>query len=648
MRIDPRTRRAESGKLFSQEEGVSGHAFLFTITCPNSGKAELDNAAILIAAARFVRQFGRSRNRGLGECSIHLIDAIGIDEAQSPADWEKWFLDRFDQVWLQGNPTEIVEAVIKSDIKVIDVPAGSGVRIRMIVRLDEPLLVAQRAESGNQFDTCTLIPGSALLGALAGMAAERCNLADQADYRDFVALFLRGGITFPMLYPAYHDSGNIYPAIPAPLDLMICSVVPFEGDKKGHGVYHAEKDKECQDPECYSRLEPLDGFLLLRRLPPFTLRPQRSSELHIRIDEETKRAKKGVLFGYSALSSGQYFAGEVLCADEKTWQRLQEMTGIAEEKPLTWRLGKARWRGYGQVTAWLERYDNKPQTWIQLPLDERIKDPTQQFTLTLLTDTIAANPWGQQATGFSEDWLEPILRLGPLEIKDAYARIRIVDSFNSTLGLPRGRDTALMAGSSVCICLKNLSLDDWAVRMEKLELEGIGIRRNEGFGRIAFNHPVYEQRQRLSESAIGIGDEMRLGNILSPDMFMQEWDEELRKLLPQGRCHDVRFQALARWLHTHSDMSPLKWIGQLASLNDCEMAFGQPDKALIAAIGEKEYGKSNKDNFFVKDGKVDVEAICVALEWLNDQEPRQWRGGVERLAEWIAALASNKQNGGMQ
>ena len=168
-------------------------------------------------------------------------------------------------MWLQGNPTEIVEAVIKSDIKVIDVPAGSGVRVRMIVRLDEPLLVAQRAESGNQFDTCTLIPGSALLGALAGMAAERCNLADQADYRDFVAIFLRGGITFPMLYPAYHDSGNIYPAIPAPLDLMICSVVPFEGDKKGHGVYHAEKDKKCQDPECYSRLEPLDGFLLLRR-----------------------------------------------------------------------------------------------------------------------------------------------------------------------------------------------------------------------------------------------------------------------------------------------------------------------------------------------------------------------------------------------
>jgi len=648
VRIDPRTRRTESGKLFSQEEGVSGHAFLFTIICPNNGKAELDDAAILIAAARFVRQFGRSRNRGLGECSIHLIDAIGIDEAQTPTDWEKWFLDRFDQVWLRGNPTEIEEAVIKSDVKGIYTPTGSGVCIRMIVRIDEPLLVAQRAESGNQFDTRTLIPGSTLLGALAGMAAERCNLADQADYSNFVALFLRGGITFPMLYPAYYDSGNIYPSIPAPLNLTTCSVVPFEGDKKGHGVYQAEKDKKCQDPECCNRLDPIDSFLLLRRLPPFTLKPQRSSELHISIDEKTKRAKKGVLFGYSALNSGQYFAGEMLCADEKTWQRLQEMTGIAEKEPLTWRLGKARWRGYGQVTTWLERSENKPQMWIQLPLNERIRDPIHHFTLTLLTDTIVSNPWGQQATGFSEDWLEPILGLGPLEIKDAYARTRIVDSFNSTLGLPRGRDTALIAGSSACIRMKNISLDSWAARMEKLELEGIGIRRNEGFGRIAFNHPVYEQRQHLSESAIGIGGEMRLGNILSPDMFMQEWDEELTKLLPQGRCQDARFQALARWLHANSDMSPKKWIGQLASLNDCKMAFGQPDEALIAAIGENEYGKKNKDNFFVKDGKGDVEAICIALEWLKEQDSRQWRGGIERLAEWIAAMATDKQNGGMQ
>ena len=431
---------------------------------------------------------------------------------------------------------------------------------------------------------------------------------------------------------------------------MTCSVVPFEGDKEGHGVCLAEKDKKCPEPKCGSRLEALDGFLLLRRLKPFTLRPQRSSELHIRIDEKTRRAAKGVLYGYSTLSSGQYFVGEMLCANAKTWQRLQEMTGIAEKKPLTLRLGKARGRGYGQVTAWLERYDNKPQTWIQLPLNGRIKDPTQPFTLTLLTDTIIANHWGQQATGFSEDWLEPTLGLkkSELEIKDAYAQTRIVDTFNSTLGLPRCRDTALMAGSAALIRMKNPPPDGWALRMEKLELEGIGIRRNEGFGRIAFNHPVYEQRQRLSESAIEIMNEMQLGSVLSPDRFMQEWDEKLREFLPQGRCSDARFQALARWLHTNSEMSPQEWIAQLSSIGDYEVAFGQPDNTLIAAIGENEYGKRNKNNFFVKDGKSDVEAICRALEWLKDRDSIHWRGGVERLAGWIAALARDKQNEGME
>lgn len=647
VRIDPRTRRAEPGKLFSQEEGVSGQVFLFIITCPfKNDEATLDDAAILVAAARFVRQIGRSRSRGLGECTIHLMDVVGIDETPAPANWEKWFLDRFDRMWLQGSPTEIVESATKSDIQKIDVPTGIGVRIRVIVRLDEPLLIAQRASAGNQFDSRHFISGSALLGALAGMAAEQCDLSDPAVYSNFVALFLRGGITFPMLYPAYYDNSNIYSAIPAPLDLTTCSVVPFEGDKEGHGAYHAEKYKKCLDPKCCSRLEPLDGYLLLRKLPPFTLRPQRSSELHISINEETKRAKKGILFGYSMLSAGQYFVGEIICADEKTWQQLQKMTGIAEEKPLTWRLGKARWRGYGQVTAWLERYDNKSQTWIQLPLDQRVADPAQPFTLTFLTDAIIANPWGQQAGGFLLDWLEPILDLGRLEIKEAYARTRIVDSFNATLGLPRGRDTALMAGAAVRIHLENPP-NDWAIRMQKLESDGIGLRRNEGFGRIAFNHSVYEMRESLNNSAIEIKDEMKLGIILSPEMLMQEWEEELNNRLPHGRCQDARFQALVRWLHIHSDMSPQDWIDQLASIGNCEMAFGQPNKALIAAIGEKEYGKRNKDNFFTTDGKGDVEAICKALEWLKDQDSRQWRGGIERLAEWIAALARDKQNGGM-
>jgi len=639
VRIDPRARRAEPRKLFSQEEGNAGQVFRFTVTCAADDDATLDDAALLVAAARNVRQLGRSRRRGLGECVIHLTGVNGIGDAE-PVDqsWEDWFLDRFDRVWLRGSPALVEQTESKVDLPAINVTGGTTVRVRLIVRLDEPLIIAERAPAGNQFDSRPSIPGSAVLGTLASLAAECCDLSDPDEYHDFVALFRRGGATFPMLYPAHEYRDNLYPTIPAPLGLMTCSVVPVEGKSEGHGACKAGTHERC--PQCdtkgyKNRLEPVNGFPILKRQGPYTLSPNRSSELHIQIDDETGRVKKGQLYSYTVLNAGQYFVGELLCADETAWTRLQEMAGIAEKTPLTWRIGKARRRGYGQVTAWLERCDDPPQTWIQLALDKRVTDIDQVFSLTLLTDTITTNPWGQQATGFTKEWLEQTLDLGPVEITDAYARTRVLDSFNTHLGLPRWRDTALTAGSVVWLKLQSPP-DDWQARMQQLETESIGLRHNEGFGRVAFNHPIYERREELQDSAIGLDPEMRLGSKPGKDTFMKHWEEELERL---PKKLDPRFTPLARWLHTRSDESPENLLGQLS-------VIGQPNSDLIATIGGRdEYGDRSEDNFFTQEGKDGVQAVRNALQYLKQEDQQNWSRGIERLADWLAALAGDKKGG---
>ncbi len=641
VRVNPRTRRAEPQKLFSQEEGVAGQVFRFNVTCPYNDAAALDEAALLVAAARNVRQLGRSRRRGLGECLIHLTEVSGIGNIQRPDNqsWEEWFLGRFDRMWMQGNPMDVKKPAIKSDIQTVVAPKGTAVRLRVIVRLDEPVLIAQRAYAGNQFDTRPFIPGSVLLGALANRAAQRYNLADSKIYRDFVGLFLRGGVTFPVLYPAHFFRNHLYPTIPAPLGLFTCSVVPFQDENEGHGAYPAWVHDKCS--ECGSRLEPVGEFVILKR-GSYTLSPNRSSEMHVRINEETQRVAKGDLYGYTVLSAGQYFVGEMLCAGETAWRRLQEMAGIAEETPLTWWLGKARRRGYGQVTVWVERCDDHPQTWIQWPLEQRVVNPTQPITLTLLTDTIIANRWGQQASGFATEWLEPVLGLGPLVIHDAYARTRVVDGFNATLGLPRWRDMALVAGSMARISLRNPPTD-WAARLQRLETEGIGVRCNEGFGRVAFNHPVYEQRQNIRESDISLDRQMWLSKKnLGRDTFMDHWEEKLEEFLPQKRGLDARFAALARWLHAHSAESPQAIRAKLSAIE-------QPgrDKALKALIevlgGQEEFGQ--RSNYFQADGKEYVEVIGKLLEQLQQEDRQHWRDGIERLAERIGALAKEKEGG---
>jgi len=85
-------------------------------------------------------------------------------------------------------------------------------RFRLVVRADEPLLIARRAEAGNQFASRPVIPGSSLRGAFAWLAARRHGLSSQqnsdyqktAAYQDFVTVFLRGAVQFPFLYPAYY------------------------------------------------------------------------------------------------------------------------------------------------------------------------------------------------------------------------------------------------------------------------------------------------------------------------------------------------------------------------------------------------------------------------------------------------------------
>ncbi|MBW2065329.1 MAG: hypothetical protein JRJ03_10410, partial [Deltaproteobacteria bacterium] len=155
-------------------------------------------------------------------------------------------------------------------------------------------------------------------------------------------------------------------------------------------------------------------------------------------------------------------------------------------------------------------------------------------------------------------------------------------------------------------------------------------------GRVAFNHPVYERREELNTSAIGLDARMRLGKWSGKDTFIALWEEVLQKLPEQL---DRRFAALARWLYAHRDESPEALLSEMNAL-------GQPDQALIGAIGgEPEYGSRSKDNFFAKEGARGTQAVREALEYLKKEAPKDWLRGITTLADCISARAGEKKGG---
>jgi CRISPR-associated protein Csx10 len=638
-RISPRTRRAEPRKLFSQEEGDGRWTFQFTVTWSTDDAGNLDEAALLTAAARNVRQLGRSRRRGQGECLFTLVKVEGTDTvspvkaADGAEDWQTPLLDRFASRWIDGEPASPSKP--RASLTLPEEPNGDApVRVRLFVRTDEPLLIAKRAEAGNQFESLSLITGQVIRGALAWRAARRYDLSERESetYAAFVRTFLRNDVLFPDLYPAEFVTSALRPTIPAPRDLLTCKVGRFE-----HGLWFATEEipKEC---DCGSALTEVKDFVKLSEYSwpgnPLYDKLERSSEMHIRIDQEKGRVSEGDLFGYVALDAGQYFIGDLMCADEAAWTQLQMLAHIEPEQPIVLRLGKARRRGYGKVTIWFRVDLDEPEdAWIRLPLEERMNGVQRDLRLTLLTDTIIIDRWGRYATGFESGWLSDVLEQ-KVEIINAADGTRAVDGFDANLGLPRWRNIALSVGSTVRLQLEttpDLNL------LRRLEQRGIGLRRNEGFGRVAFNHPVYSGCQ-------GITSDLEFPQTLHPpstssskkERFQDNWEEILGGARTWEKIYqDKRFRAVARWLHANRRRSPQDLRAQLASLGEL------PDEAIELLGGKDEYGKRNDlkpeaDRLAKHPGIKLVDQMLTKLEELEDYH-HFWPLGIQMLAERIAA-----------
>ncbi len=676
VRVSPRTRRAEARKLFFREEGDGRLAFRFTATCETLNAEILKEAGWLTAAARMVRSLGSARRRGRGECRIHVVSISGV-ELPAGVDAETWLLDSFGEVAL-GLPAaqQAQWTVPQSDVTLVRSPAAATqsftMRKQIIAQLCEPLIISERALAGNEFRGTDVIPGTALRGAFAGLAAARHNLADQASstYAAFVALFFRGEARFSTLLPAWVvKDRDLYPTILAPLDLLSCELFPGYGPSAGLG-HHGGRgfatammadilDAYCANcGEPHVDLKPLTGYLPLRsKAEPIHL--QRVNQMHVRIDPISQRAESGALFGIDALAPGQYLMGTLEFRDQVAWRAFCDLVGLEAEtsgQALTIRLGKASRRGYGKVTLWIEDVEEHP--WLQVPLRERLPDLNAPFTLTCLTDTLMSDRWGRSLTAFDERWLACEIGVR-LRVLRTFSGTRAIDSYNAYFGLPRTRDVALRAGSAVGLQIDEPLDTAGAERvykhLETLERAGLGLRTTEGFGQVAFNHPAYNGCLEIADAArVSLADRPAIKPDDGTDTmllrrerkFLKSWQEELdrEKTINTVYRHE-EFAALALALHriaSAPEQSLDDLLGQIGHLETLQA--GQELAHLLDALVA---WRKNKEplGFFRADDKGGAAGVTelrrlVAKLQAKAGDNRHWQQlGLAELAERIAEAA---------
>lgn len=648
VRINPRTRRSDSQKLFSEEEGDARLEFEFAATCTSATTQDTRDAFLLVAAARMVRHLGASRRRGRGECVISLHAAQGVPGLAGDGQLTDRALDEFQIQWLGENVTSTQASPRVQDKARTLSLKGARKRFRVMAYLEEPLIVARRSEAANAYETLLTIPGTTLLGALADGATTELDLQDGREPpKDFVALFFRGGVRVSGLLPAMRESNALYPVIPAPQALFACENFPAYSEVSApHAAQNfadtIELPAQCSHNGCGAKLEPLDGFLALKRIPE-RFDPILREEAHIEVNSETGRAKTGRLFEYVALEAGQWFTGELDCANDACWNRLQELTGFAENTLLTLRLGKASRRGYGATKLVLQSLDDADASpWVQRPLPERLKDISQPITITLLTDAITCDEWGRFYGGFDEKWLanELGLQAGQIQLLGNFASTRSVDTFNAFRRLPRWRDEAIVAGSAAGfqINAKGLSLKAVLDKLAQIERDGIGLRCNEGFGRVAFNHPILDNPPHEDWTGIRFTPADFLptpgSHPLETEMsFRREWIDTLK----DGDWDVITkdFEPVARIL----------FLSRNLPLDEVRMRLHQLGEPSAEYLWNKSIPAREKKSKLDPAGLTLITGFIDKLERRVNLSDHQRATALELLAERVAIQAAKKAKG---
>lgn len=365
-----------------------------------------------------------------------------------------------------------------------------------------PVLVTSLDGDPNSMVSYDYLPGSVLRGTLIGayMRAHGLSELDPADEATR-RLFFDGRTRYLNAYPLPYDGAR---ALPTPRSW-------FHEKGDDYPVYDLAvpederavltQARRVATPFCHlapaDEDEEAEGLALL-------IRPERQVAVHIArgrtvgVARTRDRDGDGTIFRYDALAAGQSFMAAIIVDYPDDARTLCALL----DAPRDLIIGAARSAGYGrvrvhateEVAGWREAGD--PAGLARAP--ER-----EDLTVTLLSHALLRGAHGQYGAGGDHVGAAVAARLGltePLRPREdrVFTAGEVVGGFNRTWGLPLPQTLAACMGSVYVFARPDMSaVSDLPERLVRLEEQGIGERRAEGFGRLAVNWPVGTQWGKL-------------------------------------------------------------------------------------------------------------------------------------------------------
>lgn len=410
--------------------------------------------------------------------------------------------------------------------------------IKFRITTEEPVLVTSFQGDPNSDVSYDYIPGSTIRGFLISryLRAHPELPEDILIDQTVRSLFFETDTRFLNAYLST-DNKKHPRSLPIPL--------PWRHEKGDESCildqsYYSNNEDEQTDSEHQPSTKKLvrvgHKFCQLTKKSNIILfRPQRRINIHNQRSRKRGRATvdTGQVYRYESLEAGQSFESVILCNQETDATVLEQLL----KRSQTARIGGSRTAGYGKVTI-SDTLCTDVSNWTEVgkPVQSRIK---KRVAITLLSDAIICNDYGQYVV---EAPIQAIAdAMGVEQISQApksYMGSTFVGGFNRKWGLPLPQVQAVAAGS--VFVFPNLEITE--EQAWQIEWQGIGERRNEGFGRVAVNwlperskfeveKPAQTQREQPSEKLSSTSE--TLAQKMASRLLRQKLDLALERKLTE-------------------------------------------------------------------------------------------------------------------
>lgn len=425
IKIDRKTRTTVHNSLFRYEHITAGTEFKGDIEVPD--KIDREDLKFILACLFHLDTIGGFKSRGIGKVDLFIKEReLKYKENKEQKD----IIDKvIDEVFNEGNNQENSKANLNGKLK----------KYSYTLSLKEPFILTGR-EIGNYVEVRDSIQGSTVRGAMI----EHFAKSKDVSLEDLLCIEASDAISGDISLASKFITKYAIAGDKIETDKIVDPRNEIEDKSKGKGVKLERK-----------------GTSMLKA---------KGNEISIAINFQTKSVEDGMLFNSEYLQCDEKLIGDIILPE-----------GLVDEnKNYTIYLGKMKSKGFGKAVITFGKYEKE-----RANLKARIEKLQKQANEKILTFDLQSDLILPFNTIYNVgEQFKTLVGISELKFKEnkSYINTGKLGGYNIINNIRKVDELVITRGSVL-----TYEIDDFnsiLPKLEEIEEKGLGLRKNEGFGRV--------------------------------------------------------------------------------------------------------------------------------------------------------------------